>query len=57
MDADTRKAATIAFAGDCMQHIRNILLDSMSSKAASFLSEELQESLDTFSSYEITRMY
>eukprot|EP00966_Prymnesium_polylepis_P162305 3751223-Prymnesium_polylepis.1 len=52
MDANTRKAATIAFAGDCMQHIRNILLDSMSSKAASFLSDELQESLDTFSSYE-----
>jgi len=52
MDATQRQVATRAYVGDCTQHLRNILLDAMSRAASSLLKEELQESLDAFSSYE-----
>lgn len=51
MDAekdDTRRT----YVGDCMQHLRNILIDTMANDAASFLKDELEESLDAFSAYE-----
>jgi hypothetical protein len=52
MDATQRQVATRAYVGDCTQHLRNILLDAMSRAASSLLKEELQESLEAFSSYE-----
>lgn len=47
-----KQASTTSYVGDCMQHIRNILIDAMASSAASMLKEELQESLDAFAAYE-----
>eukprot|EP00966_Prymnesium_polylepis_P327746 7383587-Prymnesium_polylepis.1 len=52
MGAAERADAVKVYRGQCMQHIRNVLLDAMSGSGASFLKDELEESLDAFSSYE-----
>ena len=48
---DQKAAKTRCYVGDCMQHLRNILLDSMTAAATKHLELELEESLDSFSSY------
>lgn len=50
-DAEKQKSTT-SYVGDCMQHIRNILIDAMANSAASMLKDELQESLEAFAAYE-----
>eukprot|EP00966_Prymnesium_polylepis_P184914 4285642-Prymnesium_polylepis.1 len=51
--SDAEKAEkTRTYVGHCMQHLRNILLDAMTNEATKHLTSELEESLDTFSSYE-----
>eukprot|EP00966_Prymnesium_polylepis_P237451 5491681-Prymnesium_polylepis.1 len=52
MSPEERADAVKAYRGHCMQHIRNVLLDKMSTASASFLKDELAESLEAFSSYE-----
>jgi hypothetical protein len=49
---DERNAKTRTYVGDCMQHLRNILLDAMTGAATSHLASELEESLKAFSSFE-----
>lgn len=47
-----QSTAACAHAGDCMQHLRNIMLDSMSAAATAHLKETLEDSLADFSSFE-----
>lgn len=49
---DEKKEAVRCYVGDCMQHLRNILLDAMAAEAARVLQDELKDSLEAFSSYE-----
>jgi len=44
--------AACARAGDCMQHLRNIMLDAMSAAATAHLKEVLEDSPADFSSFE-----
>lgn len=50
-DAEKDKSK-LCYIGDCMQHIRNILIDAMAASAESMLKQELQQSLDAFSAFE-----
>ena len=52
LSVDEKTEKTRCYVGDCMQHLRNILLDAMTAKATKHLQLELEESLNTFSSYE-----
>lgn len=52
MDDAERKMTTTCYVGDCMQHIRNILIDAMAAAAATLLKDELKDSLEAFSAYE-----
>lgn len=52
MSRSEQERATTAYVGDCMQHLRNILIDAMASGAASMLKDELQDSLEAFAAYE-----
>lgn len=47
-----KETAGRAYTGDCMQHLRNILLDAMAKSAQLLLTDELEESLSAFSSYD-----
>ena len=37
-----------AYSGDCMQHLRNIMLDAMSTAASAHLKDRLEDSLAEF---------
>eukprot|EP00966_Prymnesium_polylepis_P065607 1522474-Prymnesium_polylepis.1 len=52
LSEEERAAKTRMYVGDCMQHLRNILLAAMSSAATAHLAAELEESLTAFSSFE-----
>eukprot|EP00966_Prymnesium_polylepis_P027037 625306-Prymnesium_polylepis.1 len=52
MSPQQQQEATEAYVGDCMQHIRNIILDPMAAAAESMLKGELEESLEGFSAFE-----
>eukprot|EP00966_Prymnesium_polylepis_P131102 3032029-Prymnesium_polylepis.2 len=52
LSAEQRVEKTRCYVGDCLQHLRNIMLDSMQAAATKHLSLELEESLAAFSSYE-----
>ena len=52
LSPEERVARTRTYVGDCMQHLRNIVLDAMQVAATKHLASELEESLDAFSSYE-----
>lgn len=52
MSDEKRAEAVRCYVGDCMQHIRNILLDAMAAQAAKVLQQELKDSLEAFSSFE-----
>jgi len=47
-----RTARSRVYEGDCMQHLRNVVLDAMLAAATAHLKGELEESLDAFSSFE-----
>lgn len=52
MTEQERQQSIECYVGDCMQHLRNILLNAMSAEAAKMLRAELHESLNAFSAYE-----
>lgn len=52
MCAAEKEKATTCYVGDCMQHLRNILIDAMAEAGANLLKDELKESLEAFSAYE-----
>eukprot|EP00966_Prymnesium_polylepis_P134522 3109074-Prymnesium_polylepis.1 len=51
LSEEDQAAKTRMYVGDCMQHLRNVLLAAMSSAATSHLAAELEESLAAFSSF------
>eukprot|EP00965_Chrysotila_dentata_P113065 3735795-Pleurochrysis_carterae.AAC.2 len=52
MDHAEQEAACTVYTGDCAQHVRNIILNAMSTAGAAYLKIELEDSLSEFMGFE-----